>query len=151
MIPARPDAFNPVPIFSRYVDAQDNLHGLKPFLWTQADGSPPTHSWFMARLHCIFPRDIGGHSLRAGSTTAYALQGMLDDHIQGLGRWSSDTFKIYIRKNPTLLHALITGSEESNCKGVHTLSIQDTCLFIFVSLLFTSHRQIYAITAYLPA
>jgi hypothetical protein len=114
LIPARPDAFNPVPIFSRYVDARDNLHGLKPFLWTQADGSPPTRSWFMARLHRIFPRDVGGHSLRAGGATAYALQGVPDDRIQGLGRWSSDTFKIYIRKNPTLLHALITGSEESN-------------------------------------
>ena len=48
-------------------------------------------------------------------------------------------------------HCKYIFSSSFACKGVHTLSIKDTCLFIFVSWLFTSHRQIYAITAYLPA
>ena len=110
MIPARTDALNPVPIFTRYISARDARHGLKPFLWIREDGSAPTRSWFMAKLRSLFSSDIGGHSLRAGGATAYALAGVPDDRIQALGRWSSDAFKIYIRKNPTLLHALITGA-----------------------------------------
>ncbi|KAI0314249.1 hypothetical protein OF83DRAFT_1064174 [Amylostereum chailletii] len=34
-------------------------------------------------------------------------RGYPDDRIQAIGRWSSDAFKQYIRKNPVLLQALI--------------------------------------------
>jgi hypothetical protein len=107
---SRSDSRNPVPVFTRYLNARDAVHGLKPFLWIRENGSVPTRSWFMDRLRRHFPAEIGGHSLRAGGATAYALAGAADDRIQALGRWSSDTFKLYIRKNPALLHALIAGA-----------------------------------------
>jgi hypothetical protein len=110
MILARTDALNPVSIFTWYISARDARHSLKPFLWIREDGSALTRSWFMAKLQSLFSSDIGGHSLHAGGATTYALAGVLDDCIQALGRWSLDTFKIYIRKNPTLLHVLITGA-----------------------------------------
>ena len=106
MIPAHTDALNPIPIFTRYISARDARHGLKPFLWIHEDGSALTRSWFMAKLRSLFSSDIGGHSLRAGGATAYALAGVPDDCIQALGRWSSDTFKIYIRKTlPCCMHS----------------------------------------------
>ncbi|KAI0037988.1 hypothetical protein FA95DRAFT_1666756 [Auriscalpium vulgare] len=41
-----------------------------------------------------------------GNTVVIARRRWPDDRIQALGRWTSDTFRIYIRKNPVLLQAL---------------------------------------------
>ena len=37
-----------------------------PQLWLRSDGSMPSRSWFLSRLHSVFPCSIGGHSMRAG-------------------------------------------------------------------------------------
>jgi hypothetical protein len=113
VVPARTDDLDPLPIFQRYISARDDTHSLKPFLWIREDGSVPTRQWFMSHLRQHFPNEVGGHSLRAGGATAHALAGVPDDRIQALGRWSSDAFKIYIRKNPALFHALIAGPGQS--------------------------------------
>lgn len=109
VVPRRPDDVNPIPIFSHYTELRDARHRFHPLLWLREDGTVPTRSWYIARLRRHFPVDIAGHSLRSGGATMYALSGMPDDRIQALGRWASDTFKIYIRKNPILLQALIHG------------------------------------------
>jgi len=70
---------------------------------------PPTRTWFLQRLHSLFPMDVAGHSLRSGGATYFAAAGWPDDRIQALGRWSSDAFKIYARKNPVFLKALLHG------------------------------------------
>ncbi|EIW75346.1 hypothetical protein CONPUDRAFT_159472 [Coniophora puteana RWD-64-598 SS2] len=72
----------------------------------QLHGSLPTCSWFMARLRRLFPPSIAGHSMRAGRATALAEAGVPPDRIQAAGRWSSEAFKVYIRKHPALLAAL---------------------------------------------
>ncbi|KIJ37334.1 hypothetical protein M422DRAFT_260282 [Sphaerobolus stellatus SS14] len=42
-------------------------------------------------------------------TTALTLAGVSDSTIQAMGRWSLDTWRIYIRKHPILLQALMHG------------------------------------------
>ncbi|KAG2044895.1 hypothetical protein BDR03DRAFT_848180, partial [Suillus americanus] len=37
----------------------------------------------------------------------FSCAGVPASEVQVIGRWSSDSFRIYVRKNPTLLHALI--------------------------------------------
>ncbi|KIJ47963.1 hypothetical protein M422DRAFT_163059 [Sphaerobolus stellatus SS14] len=54
--------------------------------------------------------DLAGHSLRSGGATALALASVPENVIQGLGRWSSDTWRIYIQKHPVLLQALLHGN-----------------------------------------
>lgn len=100
---------DPLSVFRRYLASRDSqIFQLCPQLWLLVDGTVPTRSWFTTRLRALFPAsDVGGHSMRPGGATFFALEGMPDDRIQGLGRWSSDAFKMYIRKNPALLHALI--------------------------------------------
>ncbi|EIN03871.1 hypothetical protein PUNSTDRAFT_77502 [Punctularia strigosozonata HHB-11173 SS5] len=51
---------------------------------------------------------------KADRATALAAEGVPPDLIQAAGRWSSDTFRIYIRKNPTLLASLILGRPAMN-------------------------------------
>ncbi|KIJ24417.1 hypothetical protein M422DRAFT_194709 [Sphaerobolus stellatus SS14] len=53
--------------------------------------------------------DVAGHSLHSGGATALALAGVPDNAIQAMGRWSSDTWRIYIRKHPVLIQPLIYG------------------------------------------
>jgi hypothetical protein len=44
-----------------------------------------------------------------GGATRLAELGAAPDLIQAAGRWSSETFKIYIRKNPVILQAMLFG------------------------------------------
>jgi hypothetical protein len=48
-----------------------------------------------------FPR-ITGHSFRIGGTTSLLLAGIDTQIVKGMGRWSSDAFKLYWRKVETL-------------------------------------------------
>jgi hypothetical protein len=63
----------------------------------------------MSRLRKFFPNEIAGQSLRSGGATSLAEAGADLATIQAAGRWSSKAFRIYIRKNPFLLHAIIVG------------------------------------------
>jgi hypothetical protein len=77
-------------------------------------GSVPTWSFFIHQLRAFFPSDIAGQSLRAGGTTMLADLGVSSHIIQAAGCWSSEAFRIYIRKNPFLLHNLIFGQTPSH-------------------------------------
>jgi hypothetical protein len=46
----------------------------------------------------IRPSDFSSYSLRAGGATAMHLYNIPDRRIQKMGRWSSDTFLIYIHE-----------------------------------------------------
>ncbi|EJD42256.1 hypothetical protein AURDEDRAFT_168564, partial [Auricularia subglabra TFB-10046 SS5] len=63
-------------------------------------------TWFINYLKANFANDIRGHSIRSGGATDLAIRGVPDNVIQRIGRWSSDTFQIYIRKNPALIPIL---------------------------------------------
>jgi len=58
-------------------------------------------------MRLFFATDIGGQSMRAGGATSLAEHGVPPSLIQAIGRWSSDAFLIYIRKNPVLIQALL--------------------------------------------
>jgi hypothetical protein len=98
---------DPLPIMKSYISSRNRLFPLHAELWLLANGSVPTRSWFIHRLRNFFPPDIAGQSLRAGGATALTEAGAPPQLIKGAGRWSSTSFKRYIRKNPVLLHALI--------------------------------------------
>jgi hypothetical protein len=103
------DTPDPLPIMTRYMASRDHLFPLHPQLWLRSNGHSPTRSWFISRLSAFCPPDIAGHSMRAGGATALAQAGASGDLIRGAGRWSSDAFERYIRKNIIVLHALILG------------------------------------------
>ena len=102
-------ALNPLTPMLAYIRLRDCKFPLRPSLWLLANGQPPTYSWFVHRLQSVLGSNFAGHSLRSGGATDLALSGVSDDAIQAMGRWSSDTWRIYIREHPVLLHALIHG------------------------------------------
>jgi hypothetical protein len=102
------DQLDPCPTFKRYLALRDAAFPLNPELWLMSSGKRPNRAWFIRRLHSFFPDHlIAGQSMRAGGATCLATTGALPAIIQAAGRWSSNTFQAYIRKNPFLLHAIL--------------------------------------------
>jgi hypothetical protein len=100
------DPYHP---FVQYLASRDSKFPLHPELWLTARGCVPTRNWFLSRLRIFFPKEIAGQSLRSGGATSLAEAGADFDTIQAAGRWSSDAFRIYIRKNPVVIHAILFG------------------------------------------
>ncbi|KAH9848303.1 hypothetical protein C2E23DRAFT_708753, partial [Lenzites betulinus] len=73
---------DPHSVFSEYLKKRDNLFRLRPKLWLRANSAILARSWFMSRLRGIFPRDISGHSMRAGGATSLAAAGVSPASIQ---------------------------------------------------------------------
>ncbi len=69
---------------------------------------------FERRFFTLLDRSFGGHSARAGGATFYAGLGLSEDVIQGLGRWSSPAWKLYIRYNPSVRAALQLASLQAH-------------------------------------
>lgn len=100
------DPFTP---FLAYLTSRDQKFPLHPELWLTSEGKVSTRHWFITCLWKFFPNKIAGQSLRSGGATSLAEAGASLDTIQAAGRWSSDAFQIYIRKNPFIIHAIIFG------------------------------------------
>ena len=95
------------PSFQRYLRSRDNRMALASPLWLTASGNVPTRSFFIRRLRLFFDTDVAGQSMRAGGATLLAECGSPPQIIQSIGRWSSEAFKIYVRKNPVILQAML--------------------------------------------
>ena len=95
--------------FLTYLDSCDSRFPIHPELWLTSRGTVPTCHWFMTRLRKFFPNEIAGQSMRSGGATSLAEAGADLATIQAVGRWSSEAFRIYIRKNPVLIHAVLFG------------------------------------------
>ena len=107
IIPAQRFHLDPLHIFSRYLTSRDDLHPVASPLWLTESGTVPTRSFFISRLRLFFSSDVAGQSMRAGGATALAEHGFSPYVIQASGRWASEAFLVYIRKNPTLLQGFI--------------------------------------------
>jgi hypothetical protein len=100
--------------FTRYLESRDRLFPLVSPLWLMSNGAVPHRSFFVSRLRSLFPPDVAGQSLRAGGATLLAEKGVAPHVIQAAGRWSSEAFRIYIRKNPFLLQGLLFATTTPN-------------------------------------
>jgi hypothetical protein len=100
---------DPVSHFKAYLASRDKLFPFSSNLWLRENGSPPTRSFFLRRLHIFFDADVAGQSMRSGGATSLAQNGVPPNLIQAIGRWASSAFQVYIRKNPVLLQSLLFG------------------------------------------
>ena len=97
---------NPSSPFVTYLKSRDSLFPHCAELWLRQNGSVPTRTWFLRHLHSFFLNDIAGQSMRAGSATDLASCGFTPDAIMLIGRWLSNDWRKYVRRHPTLMHAL---------------------------------------------
>ena len=109
-------------LFDPHKQTRDKKFLLSSPLWLTSKGVIPTRSFFIKRLRRFFNSDTAGQSLRAGGATSLAENGIPPSIIQAIGRWASDAFKIYIRKNPVLIQALLFGqTARSASTYIHAL------------------------------
>ncbi|KNZ72405.1 hypothetical protein J132_03371 [Termitomyces sp. J132] len=80
-------------------------------LFEQPDGKALAYTYFVnaicnALSHAGFsPSLYAGHSFQCGTASAAAAAGYSDYKIQLLGRWHSDSYKLYIENDPArILH-----------------------------------------------
>ncbi|KIJ60394.1 hypothetical protein HYDPIDRAFT_65262, partial [Hydnomerulius pinastri MD-312] len=73
---------DPYRIMLKYINSRNAVFPLHPELWLRKNGTIPTRSWFMRRLHRLFPKDISGHSMRSGGATAMVNAGIAPHLIQ---------------------------------------------------------------------
>ena len=90
----------------RYITMRRSLNASpQDPLFTTESGSVATRSWFHKHLRQILtlsglPSQLySGHSFRIGAATTAARQGLSDQIIRILGRWSSRAYQSYIRTN----------------------------------------------------
>jgi hypothetical protein len=112
IIQATNHSTNPDPVFRSYLSSRDTKFPLRPELWIRENGELPTREWFTRKLRQFFPSEsnLSGHSMRAGDATSLALSGLTPDEIKQMGRWSSEAWEAYLRKNSFLFHALLSKS-----------------------------------------
>jgi hypothetical protein len=94
---------DPLPLLRDYLQSRDRLFPLRLELWLTEAGSIPTRSWFLDRFHEHFADLPSGRSLREGGATMLASLGVPLHVIQAMGRWSSNTWQIYIQEHPAIL------------------------------------------------
>ena len=117
-----PHKFDPHQRFLTYLRARDAKFPFSSLLWLTSKGTIPTRSFFIRRLRRFFDSDTAGQSLRAGGATSLAENGVPPSIIQAIGRWASNVFKIYVRKNPVLIEALLFGqTKRSQSTFLHAL------------------------------
>jgi hypothetical protein len=112
---------HPLHHFHRYLNSRDQIHPVASPLWLTESGLIPTRSFFINHLHLFFDNTISSQSMRAGGATALAEHCVPPHIIQACGRWASDTFLIYIRKNPTLLQGFLFAHIQNQSSSTSTL------------------------------
>jgi len=114
--------FDPHMHFLTYLHACDHEFPFSPPLWLTSKGTIPTWSFFIQRLCWFFDSDTAGQSLRARGATSLTENGVPPSIIQAIRRWASDAFKIYVRKSPVLIQALLFGqTKRSQSTFLHAL------------------------------
>jgi len=127
---------NPHKCFLAYLQARDAKFPFSLPLWLTSWGTIPTRSFFIKCLCRFFNSDTASQSLRAGGATSLAKNGVPPLIIQAIGRWVSDAFKIYVRKNPVLIQALLFGqTKHSQLTFLHAL--ENILFFFFLSIDFS--------------
>jgi len=104
-------------------------------LFTGDDGAPLARGHFIAKLkECLLkagynPSNFSGQSFHRGATSSAAAIGFNDHEIQQLGRWRSDSYKLYIDSSQaqllslsSCLHWAIPHSQLFKPPSLHLLS-----------------------------
>ena len=107
IILAKHFGLHPSKHFSDYIASRDHLHPIASALWLTEAGNVPTCSFFISCLGLFFGNDVAGQSMRAGGATTLAEHRVSPAIIQAAGRWASQAFLVYIRKNPALLQGFL--------------------------------------------
>lgn len=103
--------------------AQNHLFSFK----THNKRIPMTRSIFMRNLKTAsIKANIplhSGHSLRIGATLEYLLRGVPFDVVKQIGRWSSNSFSLYLREHGRILAPYLQSKPEVNSQFIEYTNV----------------------------
>ncbi|KAF8816749.1 hypothetical protein BYT27DRAFT_7065290, partial [Phlegmacium glaucopus] len=75
---------------------------------------PLTRTEFLRRIN-LAAAELGipslkGHGIRIGATLEYLLRGIPFDVVKSIGRWSSESFVLYLRQHAVIIAPYIQGT-----------------------------------------
>ncbi|GBE84549.1 hypothetical protein SCP_0605280 [Sparassis crispa] len=79
------------------------------FSWHHPQGLRPlTRSEFLKRLNTAAAalgatNSLKGHGIRIGAVLEYLLRGISFEVVKSIGRWSSETFRVYLRQHAVIM------------------------------------------------
>ena len=85
------------------------------FSWRHPNGLRPlTRTEFLKRIN-IAAAELGldslkGHGIRIGAVLEYLLRGVPFDVVKSIGRWSGDSFLLYLRQHAVVIAPFIQGT-----------------------------------------
>ena len=85
------------------------------FSWKHPNGIRPlTKPEFLRRVN-LAASELGleslkGHGIRIGATLEYLLRGVPFDVVKSIGRWSGDSFRLYLRQHAVILAPFLQGT-----------------------------------------
>jgi hypothetical protein len=85
------------------------------FAWRHPNGIRPlTRSEFLKRIN-LAASELGldslkGHGIRIGATLEYLLRGVPFDVVKSIGRWSGESFLLYLRQHAVIIAPYIQGT-----------------------------------------
>jgi hypothetical protein len=85
------------------------------FAWRHTNGIRPlTRSEFLKRIN-LAASELGldslkGHGIRIGATLEYLLRGVPFDVVKSIGRWSGESFLLYLRQHAVIIAPYIQGT-----------------------------------------
>lgn len=101
-------AVDPCAAWANHVSINDPPKNGPLFAYRSKKGHTPlTKSAFIKRLAVVAraanEEPLAGHGIRIGATLEYLLRGVSFEAVKVIGRWSSDTFILYLRKHAQIL------------------------------------------------
>jgi len=106
---AQNDASDPKAALANHFSINNPDPSAHLFSWKHPNGMRPlSKKEFTSRISSISSNspnlpNLKGHSLRIGGTLEYLLRGVPFDVVKSMGRWSGESFTIYLRQHALIL------------------------------------------------
>ena len=112
---AQEGAFDPQTAIATHFAVNNPPPNQPLFTWRHPNGLRPlTRSEFLKRIN-VAASELGidslkGHGIRIGATLEYLLRGVPFDVVKSIGRWSGDSFILYLRQHAVIIAPFLQGT-----------------------------------------
>ena len=112
---AQEGAADPLAALANHLAVNNPPQDQPLFAWRHPNGLRPlTRSEFLKRVNLACSQlgidSIKGHGIRIGATLEYLLRGVPFDVVKSIGRWSSESFLLYLRQHAVIIAPYIQGT-----------------------------------------
>ncbi|TFY67378.1 hypothetical protein EVJ58_g1656 [Rhodofomes roseus] len=112
---AQPNTVDPAEALANHLRVNRPAKNGHLFAWRHPNGPRPlTKRDFLACMNKVAERlgepPMQGHGLRVGATLEYLLRGVPFDVVKAIGRWSGESFKLYLRKHAVIMAPYLQSS-----------------------------------------